>query len=60
MAEKLEIKLSKSLIGCKKDQIATAIGLGLRRPNDKVLLNDTPAVRGMIQKIRHLLTVKEI
>ncbi len=59
MAEKLEITLKKSLCGCRKDQIATAKGLGLRRPNKKVILSNTPAIRGMIKKISHLLSVKE-
>jgi len=60
MASKLEITLKRSLAGCKKDQIATAIGLGLKRPNKKVIKDDNPAIRGMIEKIKHLLSVKEI
>lgn len=48
-----------SPIGRKKDQRATLIGLGLNKMHRTRELEDTPAVRGMIEKVRHLLTVDE-
>lgn len=48
-----------STIGRKADQRATLIGLGLNRINRSRELQDTPAVRGMIAKVRHLLRVEE-
>ena len=55
----LEIKLTRSLIGSKKDQIATAKSLGLTKVNKTVVRPDNDAVRGMINKISHLIEVKE-
>ena len=50
MAE-LNIKLKKSLIGCKKDQIATAQSLGLRKIGDVTVQPDNEATQGKIHKI---------
>ena len=58
MAE-LNIKLKKSLIGCKKDQIATAQSLGLRKIGDVTVQPDNDATKGKIQKISFLLEVTE-
>ena len=58
MAE-LNIKLKKSLIGCKKDQIATAQSLGLRRIGDETVQPDNEATQGKIHKIGFLLDVTE-
>lgn len=55
----LTIKLTRSLIGCKDDQIATANSLGLRRISDESVQPDNPATRGKIFKIKHLVTVTE-
>ncbi len=56
MAEKkIKVTLVKSLIGTKQDHRATARGLGLRKLNSSAMLEDTPAVRGMIQKIAYLV-----
>ncbi|MEO8409361.1 MAG: 50S ribosomal protein L30 [Propionivibrio sp.] len=56
MAEKkVKIKLVKSLIGTKESHRATVRGLGLRRVNSSSELEDTPAVRGMINKVSYLL-----
>lgn len=55
----LEITLTKSLIGSKKDQIATAYSLGLRKIGDKVSQPDNPQTQGKIKKIIHLIEVKE-
>jgi large subunit ribosomal protein L30 len=49
-----------SPIGRRADQRQTLIGLGLNKLNRTRELEDTPAVRGMITKVRHLLRVEEI
>lgn len=56
---KLKIKLVKSTIGRKKDQIATVEALGLKKIRDVVEQNDTPQIRGMIKKVSHLVEVEE-
>jgi len=48
-----------SSIGRPKDQGATLVGLGLNKLHRSRTLEDTPAVRGMIDKVRHLLRVEE-
>jgi large subunit ribosomal protein L30 len=48
-----------SPIGRKHDQEATLIGLGLNKRHRTRVLEDTPSVRGMITKVRHLLQVEE-
>ena len=48
-----------SPIGRTEDQLATLIGLGLNKRHRTRELEDTPAVRGMINKIRHLVRVEE-
>lgn len=53
----LQIKLVKSLIGSKKDQIATAESLGLRRIGDTTVQPDNAQTQGKIQKINHLVEV---
>ena len=53
--KKLKVTLVKSVIGCKAAHRATVRGLGLRRINHTVELEDTPAVRGMINKVGYLL-----
>ncbi len=55
----LKIKLVKSTIGRKKDQIATVKALGLRKIRHVVEHNDTPQIRGMINKVSHLVEVEE-
>ena len=59
MAKKLTITLKKSAIGFDKKQKLVVKGLGLRRLNHTVELPDTPATRGMILKVRHLVEVGE-
>jgi large subunit ribosomal protein L30 len=56
----LKITYTKSVIGYSKDQKATVKSLGLRRLNQSVLHNDTPVIRGMAFKVRHLVTVEEV
>ena len=53
--KKIKIKLVKSIIGTKESHRATVRGLGLRRLNSSSELQDTPAVRGMINKVSYLL-----
>ncbi len=54
----LHVRQIKSGIGYAKDQKATLRGLGFRRLNQLVTLEDTPAIRGMINKVRHLVRVE--
>ncbi|GGG29313.1 50S ribosomal protein L30 [Lysinibacillus alkalisoli] len=60
MANKLQITLTKSVIGTKPVQRKTVEALGLRKVNQTVEHNDNVAVRGMINKVAHLVTVTEI
>ena len=53
----VKIKQIGSVIGCTDDQRATVRGLGLRRMHHVVERQDTPMVRGMINKIPHLVVV---
>jgi large subunit ribosomal protein L30 len=57
--KRLKITLVKSTIGFNRTQDETVTGLGLRRLNHTVELADTPETRGMIHKVRHLVTVQE-
>ena len=61
MSEKGRIKVRwvKSQIGYDRRQRATLRGLGFRRLNQTVDVEDTPAVRGMINKVTHLVVVEE-
>ena len=56
--KKVTVTLIKSPIGFKDNQEVVIRGLGLRKLNSTVELRDTPAVRGMIHKVRHLVEVK--
>ena len=53
----LKVKLVRSSIGTKQSHRATVRGLGLRKLNSESVLEDTPAVRGMINKIAYLVKV---
>lgn len=57
---KYEITLVKSLIGRKPNQVKTAKALGLSKINQTVVKDDNEAIRGMINTIAHLVSVKEI
>ncbi|GAB0170105.1 50S ribosomal protein L30 [Lysinibacillus sp. CTST325] len=59
MANKLEITLTKSVIGSKPAQRKTVEALGLRKLNQTVEKADNAATRGMIDVVAHLVTVKE-
>lgn len=56
---KIKVTLKKSLIGRKKDHIATAKALGLSKIGKTMEHNDTPQIRGMIKKVAYLLLVEE-
>jgi large subunit ribosomal protein L30 len=53
----LTVKLVKSVAGTREDHRATVRGLGLRKLNSQRTLEDTPAVRGMINKVSYLVLV---
>ncbi|MBM3336239.1 MAG: 50S ribosomal protein L30 [Betaproteobacteria bacterium] len=57
MANTIKVKLVKGLIGTRESHRATVRGLGLRRVNSVSELEDTPAVRGMINKVSYLVKV---
>ena len=56
-AKRIKVKLVKSTIGFGKKQAAVVQGLGLKFLNDTVEVIDTPAMRGMIHKVRHMVEV---
>ena len=56
--KKITVKLVKSVIGTKQDHRATVRGLGLRKLNSIAVLEDTPACRGMIQKVQYLVKIE--
>lgn len=60
MAKKLQITLKRSVIGRPEDQRATVKTLGLRKIRQTVVHEDNPAIRGMINKVSHLVSVEEI
>jgi len=60
MAKKLKVTLVKSPIGTGRKHQACVKGLGLRRIRHSVELEDTPAVRGMINKVSYLVSCEEI
>lgn len=57
---KLKITQVRSIIGRLENQKRTISALGLGRPNNVVLQNDTPQIRGMIRKVSHLVKVEEV
>lgn len=57
---RLKVTLVHSPIGRTERQKATVRGLGLRRIGQSRLLENTPAVRGMVKKVLHLVTVEEV
>ncbi|WP_346354685.1 50S ribosomal protein L30 [Azotosporobacter soli] len=57
---KLNITLTRSLIGRPEDQRATVKALGLNKMNSSVTKEGTPAIRGMVRKVEHLVTVEEV
>ena len=59
MSKKIKVTQIKSAIGRNGNQEKILIGLGLRGVNKESLLLDTPAIRGMIFKVKHLVKVEE-
>ncbi|WP_047153236.1 50S ribosomal protein L30 [Aneurinibacillus tyrosinisolvens] len=57
---KLQITLTRSLIGRTEDQKATVAALGLRKIRQTVEQQDNAAIRGMVEKVRHMVEVKQI
>ena len=57
MSNQITVKLVKSLIGTQKSHRDTVRGLGLRKLNSVSTLEDTPAVRGMIRKVKYLVQI---
>ncbi len=60
MAKKLEITLTRSVIGRPQDQRSTVKALGLNKIRQSVVLEDNPAIRGMAHKVSHLVSIKEV
>lgn len=60
MAKKLVVTYRKSAIGYNKTQKGTIRALGLRRLNQTVEHEDTPIIRGMLNRVRHLIDVEEV
>ena len=60
MARRLRIRQIKSASGHPSDQERTVRALGIRRLNQPVEHNDTPQIRGMLFKVRHLVEVEEL
>ena len=57
--EKIKLKLVRSLIGAKGNQIATAQALGLRKIGDETIQPKNPQTQGKVAKILHLIEVEE-
>jgi len=57
---KLKISQVRSAIGRRADQSATLRALGIKKMHQTVVHNDTPQIRGMVDKVKHLLNVEEI
>ncbi|MFD1039140.1 50S ribosomal protein L30 [Virgibacillus byunsanensis] len=60
MSKKLEITLTRSVIGRTEVQRKTVETLGLKKMHQSVVREDTPALRGMVNKVSHLVAVKEV
>jgi len=58
-AGKLKVTQIGSVIGRRHDQEATLVGLGLNKRHRSRVLQDTPAIRGMITKVQHLVVVEK-
>jgi large subunit ribosomal protein L30 len=58
--KKLKITQTKSVIGYKEFARRTLKALGLRHPNDSVILPDNPAIRGMIKRVQFMVSVDNV
>ena len=57
---RLKVEQNKSTIGCKQNQRDTLRSLGLKRIGDVVVKEDRPEIRGMVNTVRHMVTVEVI
>lgn len=57
--KRIRVTQTKSLIGCPRDQRRTVKSLGLKRIGHSVEHEDSPSIRGMIFKVRHLVTSED-
>jgi large subunit ribosomal protein L30 len=60
MAKSFKVKLIRSVIGCTSDQRETVRCIGLGKRESTAIVNDTPAMRGQIKKVQHLLEVSVV
>ena len=60
MTKKMKITQVVSHIDCLEAQKRTIVALGLGRPNYSVIKNDSPQIRGMINRVKHLVKVEEV
>lgn len=58
--QQLKVTLTRSLIGYSQDQRMTVKALGLGKINSTAIKDDTPAIRGMLHKVRHLVKVEVV
>jgi len=58
--KRLRVTQVRSVISCPADQKATVRALGLHRINDSIDKDDSPSVRGMLFKVKHLVKVEEL
>ena len=57
---KIKVTLVKSTIGCKQDQIATVKALGLKKIRDEKIHEENDQIKGMVNKVCHLVKVEEV
>lgn len=57
---KIKVTLVKSTIGCKQDQIATVKALGLKKIRDEKIHEDNDQIKGMLNKVCHLVSVEQV
>jgi len=60
MSKKIEITQIKSAIGYNKKTKATLVALGIKKINNSIVVNDNASHRGMIDKVKHLVVIKEL
>ncbi len=60
MMAQVKVTLTRSLIGYPKDQRATVKALGLTKIRSSVVKEDSPALRGMLHKVAHMVKVEEV
>ena len=58
MTRKIKLTQTRSRIGCQKNQINSLRGLGLWKINSSSVLENTPEIRGMINKVNHLVRIE--